>query len=137
MNIKKIIPSYFIGMGVYDVVLGLTFALFFRSIYQALQIELPNHPGYIFVPAWFLISGGIGEFLIARQPLRNVDLVIVRTFMKASFVAVVGYCYVRYGVPLVYVLISTVSLVSIAGNFVFLKWAKTAGAAGNETSQRL
>lgn len=137
MNIKKVIPSYFIGMGVYDVVLGLSFALFFRSIYQALHIELPNHPGYIFVPAWFLISGGIGEFLIARQPLRNVDLVIVRTLMKISFGGAVGYCYFRYGVPSIYVLISTISLAGIVGNLLFLKWAKTTGPAGEETSQRL
>lgn len=135
MNAKRLTRAFFHSMGVYDVVLGLIFALFFREIYQALQIELPNHSGYIFVPAWFLISGGIGEFFVARRPLRNVDLVIVRTLMKVSFVGAVAYCYVRYGIPMIYVLISMISSVGIAGNLVFLKWAKSAGPAADGTSK--
>ena len=86
MDKEKFFKTYFWLIGVYDVVLGLAFALFFRQIYNVLGITLPNHPGFIYVPAWFLASGGIGEFLIARNLYRNMDLVIVRLLMKLTFV---------------------------------------------------
>lgn len=114
----------FVFMGIYDVVLGLVFALFYRNIYQALNIEWPNHPGYIFVPALFLACGGIGEFLIARNPIRNKDLVVVRTLMKASFAGAVFYCSFLYGVPTLYLIIATLSLAGIATNLMFFRWAK-------------
>lgn len=123
-KVKMCKPCFF-TMGVYDVLLGLAFALFFRGIYRALGIELPNHPGYIFVPALFLVSGGVGEFLIARDPLKNTDLVIVRTLMKMSYATAVFYCHFRYGVPLIFTGIAVVSLVGVVGNLMFLKWAKS------------
>jgi hypothetical protein len=123
MNKEKLFPVYFRIIGVYDILLGILFVLFFRNIYQQLNITLPNHPGYIFVPALFLICGGIGEFLIARNPLRNTDLVIVRLLMKLSFAGAVFYCYFTYGVPVVFMIISIISIVGIIKNMLFLKWA--------------
>jgi hypothetical protein len=107
----------------YDVLLGGAFALFFRNIYAALDITIPNHPGYIFVPALFLVCGGIGEFLISRNPLRNTDLVIVRLLMKLSFAGTIFYCHFRYGVPIVFIIISVLSLLGVIKNLLFLKWA--------------
>lgn len=124
MEKEKMFKMSFVSMGIYDVLLGLVFAFFYRSIYQALNIEWPNHPGYILVPALFLVSGGIGEFLIARNPTRNFDLVIVRTLMKASFAGTVFYCSFRYGVPTLYMIIATLSLAGIATNLLFFRWAK-------------
>ena len=110
-------------MGVYDILLGGAFVLAFRSIYTALGITLPNHPGYIFIPALFLVCGGIGEFLIARNPLKNTDLVIVRLLMKLSFAVAVVYCHFTSGIPTVFMIISCLSILGIIKNLLFLKWA--------------
>jgi hypothetical protein len=132
MAIKCDFPLGFRIVGIYDILLGLGFMLFYKNIYEALDITLPNHPGYIFVPALFVMCGGMGEFLIARNPLRNVDLVVVRLLMKLSFAAAVLYCYLTSGVPAVFLVISCLSIISVVKNIAFLKWAKAqkASAAG-------
>ena len=116
-------PLGFRIIGVYDILLGLGFIFFYKSIYTALSITLPNHPGYIFVPALFIVCGGVGEFLIAKNPLRNVDLVIVRLLMKLSFAMAVLYCYFTMGIPTVFLVISILSVIGIVKNLAFLKWA--------------
>ena len=45
MDTERRFSIGFVVMGVYDVLLGGIFALFFRNIYAALDITLPNHPG--------------------------------------------------------------------------------------------
>jgi len=124
MNRNINFPLGFRLIGVYDILLGLSFILFYKSIYATLEIELPNHPGYIFVPALFIVCGGVGELLIANNPLRNVDLVVVRLLMKLSFLATVLYCYFTLGIPTIFLVISIFSIIGIVKNLAFLKWAK-------------
>ena len=125
MDKEKTFKIAFRLIGVYDVLLGMAFALFFRNIYTALGIALPNHPGYIYVPALFLVSGGIGEFLIAQHPLRNVDLAIVRLLMKLSFAGAIIYCYFKYGIPTIFLLISILSIAGIIKNLLFIRWVRS------------
>ena len=91
MKAKDFFKLFFIVVGVYDVLLGGSFALWYKDIFAYLNIALPNHPGYIFVPALFIVAGGIGEFLIAKNLLRNVDLAMMRLLMKLSFAIAVFY----------------------------------------------
>jgi hypothetical protein len=119
--------NYILGfriVGVYDVLLGLAFIFFYTDFYQALEITMPTHPAYVYVPALFVMCGGIGEFLIARNPLRNTDLVIVRLLMKLSFASVIFYYYFTSGIPTIFVLISIMSIIGIVKNLAFLNWAK-------------
>src|SRR3989338_2219692 len=119
MKPESFFKLFLLAIGAYDVFLGGVFTLFYKNIYGYLNITLPNHPGYIYVPALFLVSAGIGEFLIARNPLRNVDLAIVRLLMKLSFAGVVLYCYFKYGVPAIFSVISIVSIVGVVINVMF------------------
>lgn len=125
MSKIKVFQGYFWVVGIYDVILGGAFLLFYKSIYGALGITLANHPGYVYLPSLFLISGGIGEFLIAKNPLRNVDLVVVRLLMKLSFVLVVFYYQFKTGIPLVFTIIAGLSVIGILKNLAFLSWAKS------------
>lgn len=125
MEKKTFFKLFFLAIGVYDVLLGGVFALFYRNIFAYLNITLPNHPGYIYVPALFLVSAGIGEFLIARNLLRNIDLAIVRLLMKLSFAGAVFYCYFKYGVPTIFLLISIASIIGIIINILFIRWANS------------
>lgn len=123
MKVKDFFKLFFKVVGVYDVLLGGSFVLFYKNIYAYLNIALPNHPGYIFVPALFIIAGGIGEFLIARNLLRNVDLAIVRLLMKLSFALAVFYSYFKFGVPAIFMLISIASIIGVVVNVLFIRWA--------------
>ena len=123
MKSKAFFQLFFWVIGVYDVLLGGGFVFFYRNIYAYFQITLPNHPGYIYVPALFLVSAGIGEFLIARNLLRNVDLAVVRLLMKLSFASAVFYCYFKYGVPAIFLFISIASMIGVIINMIFLRWA--------------
>ncbi|MFH2137380.1 MAG: hypothetical protein ABII88_02585 [Candidatus Omnitrophota bacterium] len=125
MNKNINFPLAFRIVGVYDILLGLGFIFFYKSIYAACGITLPNHPGYVFVPALFIVCGGVGEFLIAKNPLRNIDLVVVRLLMKLSFATAVLYCYFTMGIPMVFLVISILSIIGVVKNLAFLNWAKT------------
>lgn len=125
MTAKGFFRLFFITIGVYDVLLGGSFALFYKEIYAYLSIALPNHPGYIFVPALFIVAGGAGEFLIARNLLRNVDLAMLRLLMKLSFVVAVFYSYFKFGIPAIFMLISIASIFGVIVNFLFIRWANT------------
>ncbi|MDP2924013.1 MAG: hypothetical protein Q8O30_09905 [Candidatus Omnitrophota bacterium] len=122
MKANGFFKLFFIVTGIYDVLLGGSFALFYKNIYASLNITLPNHPGYIFVPALFIVAGGIAEFLIARNLLRNVDLAIVRLLMKLSFALAVFYSYFKFGVPTIFMLISIASIVGVIVNILFIRW---------------
>lgn len=124
MKAKAFFKLFFLVIGGYDVLLGGVFVLFYRNIYAYLNVTLPNHPGYIYVPALFLISAGIGEFLIAKNLLRNIDLAIVRLLMKLSFALAIFYCYFKYGVPTIFLVISIASIVGVIINILFIRWVK-------------
>ena len=124
MKAKGFFRLFFLVIGVYDLLLGGSFTLFYKNIYLSLKMELPNHPGYIFVPALFIMAGGVGEFLIAGNLVRNIDLAIVRLLMKLSFALAVLYSYFKFGVPTVFVLISVASLIGVIVNVSFILWAK-------------
>jgi hypothetical protein len=123
MKARNFFKLFFIIVGVYDVLLGASFAIWYKNIYAYLKISLPNHPGYIFVPALFIVAGGIGEFLIAKNLLRNVDLAIMRMVMKLSFALAVFYSYFKFGVPAIFMLISVASIIGVVVNTIFIRWA--------------
>ena len=121
---KKFFRMYFLGMGLYDIVLGCGFVLFFEKIYTYFYITLPNHPGYIYVPGLFLVCAGIGEALIAKDLIKNVDLALVRLLMKLSFIGAVVYCNFSAGIPFIYIYISMASILGVVINTIFIGWAR-------------
>lgn len=120
---QKIFKAYFFILGFYDFLLGLAFLLFYPAIYGYFKITLPNHPGYIQVPALFLMSAAIGNFLIANNLLKNTDLVIVRILMKLSFAFVIFYSYFTTSIPKIYLPIASLSAIGVVICLIFLNWA--------------
>jgi len=123
MKAKGFFRAFFLAVGVYDLLLGGSFALWYKDIYAYCAITLPNHPGYIYVPALFIMAGGIGELLIARNLLRNADLAVVRLLMKLSFALAVFYSYFKFGIPSVFMLISLASIIGVIVNLYYIRWA--------------
>ena len=125
MNKEKLFKVTFFGLGIYDIFLGATFVLFYKSIYQFFQITPANHPGYVYLPALFIVAGGIGEMLIARNLVRNTDLAMMRLLMKLAYLGVVLYYFSKQAIPWVFVAIAAMSIVGILNNIFFLAWANS------------
>ncbi|HOW87349.1 MAG TPA: hypothetical protein PKV84_01660 [Candidatus Omnitrophota bacterium] len=126
MDKEKLYKVYFWVVGVYDILLGGAFLLFYKAIYGFFNITPANHPGYIYFPAAVIVAGGIGEFLIAKNPLCNTDLVIVRLLMKLSFAVIIFYYFFKQSVPIIFVIIACLSTISVVKSLFFLSWARSA-----------
>ncbi|MBD0329912.1 MAG: hypothetical protein ICV64_07405 [Thermoleophilia bacterium] len=81
----------FAAVGVYDLVLGLAFFLFYRSLFDLLDIELPANAAYLHLAAALIAVQGFSYLLVARRPVRNVDLVLVGVVYKAAYSALALY----------------------------------------------
>lgn len=123
MRTQGFFKLFFLAIGIYDLLLGGSFSMFYKDIYAYFQIALPNHPGYLYVPGLFIMAGGVGELLIARNLLRNVDLAVVRLLMKLSFALAIFYSYFKFGVPAIFVLIAMASIIGVIVNVFFIRWA--------------
>jgi hypothetical protein len=83
------IKAVFTVAAVYDFVLGAVFGLFYRPIYQYAGSVLPNHPGYVQLPALLIMTFGVGFWMVAANPERNAAIIPLGILMKASFCLVV------------------------------------------------
>ena len=73
----------------YDAILGAAFFLLYGPIFRMLGAELPNNTSYIHLSAGFVFVQGIGYWLVARDMLRNTDLVKVGVIYKVIYSGVV------------------------------------------------
>ena len=68
------------------------------------------------------------QVLIAKNPLRNVDLAMVRLLMKLSFALAVFYSYFKFRIPSIFMLISVASIIGVVVNTMFIRWVKAENA---------
>jgi len=85
--------------GLYDSLLGAAFLFFSDSLFDALKVTPPNHPGYIRFPALMLIIFAALFFQIAADPVRNRGLIWYGVALKASYSGVVFWYHTHGGVP--------------------------------------
>jgi hypothetical protein len=97
-KIKGISIFYYLSAA-YDGILGIAFLLFPISIYRWYGITPPNHFGYIHFPAALLIVFAIMFINIARQPLRNRNLIPYGILLKISYCTVVFGHWFTSGIP--------------------------------------
>lgn len=83
----------------YDGILGLAFLALPLSLYNWFATSPPNHLGYIHFPAALLIVFALMFINIARQPLRNRNLIPYGILLKISYCAVVFWHWFTAGVP--------------------------------------
>lgn len=89
---------YFIA-ALYDGVLGLAFLFFPTQVFARLELEAPNHLGYIHFPAALLLVFAILFVSIARNPVANHNLIPYGILLKISYCGVVLFHWVSSGVP--------------------------------------
>src|SRR3989338_10962109 len=89
MNIPKWIKPLFTVAGLYDSILGILFLITPVKLFNAANVVLPNHIGYVQFPAMLLVVFGIMFLNIARNPRANKNLILYGILLKFSYCAVV------------------------------------------------
>jgi|ERR1039458_2216694 hypothetical protein len=98
----KYYRSLFAISGVYDVLLGITFAFFPARAFAALDIseKLPAFGGYLALLGAFVLVIGIACFLVARGDLqRNADLILVGALYKLAYAATAFFYWSAGSLP--------------------------------------
>lgn len=94
-----LIPLLFGIAAVYDGLLGLAFLFATGTVYDYAGVTPPNHPGYVQFPAALLIVFALMFSAIARDPLRNLNLIPYGILLKAAFCGVVFFHWFTTGIP--------------------------------------
>ncbi len=130
--------TLFLVAALYDGVLGLAFFFFYRPLFDALGIPLPENASYIHLTAGFIFVQGVGYWLVYRNMLRNVDIVKIGVVYKAIYSGVALY-YLAAGELLdaIFAWFAAFDLVFLALFIAFLVWARSReGAAMPQRSPR-
>ncbi|MCX7017079.1 MAG: hypothetical protein NTW86_31710 [Candidatus Sumerlaeota bacterium] len=102
MRDRWIKPLFWVAAA-YDLVLGIVFLLFFKSFYAWLQIEPPNHDGYVQFAALLVAIFGVGFVFVALDPPRNRNIIIMGVLLKLSYAGVVLGHHFLGSIPIIWV----------------------------------
>lgn len=120
--------KFFLFAAIYDGLLGLAFFLFYPRIYAWFGITLPNHPGYVQLPALFIAIMGLADYYVYRNMMRNRDIVKIRILMKLAYSLSCFYHYFFGSLPTLWVNIAVFNFVFLVPYILFLR-ASAASAA--------
>ena len=81
---EKMIKVFYVVAGLYDGILGIAFLFSPAAIYAMYAVEPPNHMAYVQFPALLLIIFAAMFFRIARDPVKNRDLILYGCALKVS-----------------------------------------------------
>ncbi|MHC4415189.1 MAG: hypothetical protein ACYS0G_07895 [Planctomycetota bacterium] len=120
MTAKWIKPLFIIA-ALYDFILGLAALLFFKPIYNACNVTLPNHDGYVQWGAAVVVIFGVGFWLVAQAPARNRDIIIMGILFKIAYAATVLGHFFGGSIPAMWVPFAWVDLVFLVLFIVALR----------------
>jgi hypothetical protein len=89
----------FAAVGVYDFVLGFAFFWFYQPLFDALDVAEPETGAYVHLAAALIALQGVSYFLVARRPLRNIDLVVVGVLYKLAYTGLALYYWAIVEIP--------------------------------------
>jgi hypothetical protein len=109
------IKKLFLVAALYDIILGIVFAVLFKPVYAAFGAALPNNDGYIQLLALLIFTFGVGFYLIYRNPVQNRQFTILAIMMKLSFgVVVFGHLvFDAIPIPQIYIPLATIDLLFV------------------------
>ncbi len=82
---------FFLVAALYDAILGLVFFFFYDPLFHALGIKLPYNTSFIHITTAYIFVQGLSYWFVSRNPVRNVDIVIVGIVYKAIFSGLAFY----------------------------------------------
>jgi len=99
MKTNVFTPLIFYFSAFYDCILGIFFLIFPKTGFDFFNVTYPNHWGYIRFPAAVLIIFGIMFFQIARNPLRNRNMIPYGILLKVAYSFIIfAYWFIK-GLP--------------------------------------
>lgn len=81
----------FLVAGLFDLILGVVFFLFYRVIYELFSITLPDNIAYIHITAAFVIVQGLMYYLVSQNLEKNLDMVKAGIAYKSVYILLVLY----------------------------------------------
>jgi hypothetical protein len=87
----RFFKTFFLVAALYDLILGAVFFILYGTVYDLLDIALPNNTSYIHLSAGFVFVQGVGYWFVYRNMFRNIDLVRLGVIYKAVYSLVAGY----------------------------------------------
>ena len=99
MKRRRMIQGLFIVAAFYEVVLGAAFLFGWSALFRWFGVTPPNHPGYVQFPAALLIVFGLMFVAVAKNPIRNRNLIPYGVLLKASYSGLVLFYWLTTGVP--------------------------------------
>ncbi len=82
--------AFWVG-AIYDMVLGVAFFFFWEAIFNTLGVDPPEHTSYIHITAAYVFMQGLGYVYVARNMLRNLDIVRLGIIYKAIYIGMAVY----------------------------------------------
>lgn len=98
----KYYKGLFLLAAVYDLVLGIIFTFFPKSMFDLVGIpeKLPEFTGYISLIGAFLFVIGVAYYLIFRGDLqKNRDLILVGVLYKLAYFSITFYYFAIGDIP--------------------------------------
>ncbi|MEY2483749.1 MAG: hypothetical protein QOK24_2277 [Verrucomicrobiota bacterium] len=102
MNPPWIKPLFIIA-ALYDGILAIAFLFCASAIFQWYGVTPPNHLAYVKFPALLLLIFAAMFFRIARDPVRNRDLICYGIALKIAYCGTVFWYQMRHGVPAMWI----------------------------------
>lgn len=93
MDYKGTARIVFLISSIYDFVLGVIFFLFYKQIFNAFSIPIPQYTEYLQMSAAFVATLGIGYYFIYKNIETNADLWKLGIFYKLVYSLLVLYYY--------------------------------------------
>lgn len=113
----------FLIAAIYDFILGILFFFFYKSIFNFLNIQIPDYPQYLQMSAAFVIAMGIGYYFVYRNMYRNIDLVKLGIVYKFAYSATVIYFYFINLAPILFLWFAILDIIFIIFFTYFLIFA--------------
>jgi hypothetical protein len=82
---------FFLIAALFDGILGLLFLFFWGPIFDALGVTRPESSSYVTLAAAFIAVQGLGYFLVWRDMVRNVGIVVIGVAYKLAYVVLSAY----------------------------------------------
>jgi hypothetical protein len=127
MKSESMTRFLFLIAAAYDAILGLAFLFAPTKVFARLELEPPNHMGYIQFPAALLLVFAAMFIVIARKPVQNHNLIPFGILLKVSYCGVVLLHWLSAGVPFIWKPFFVADLVFIA--LFSLAWKSLAKVA--------
>jgi hypothetical protein len=124
MKLPKWVKSLFIIAGLYDGILGIVFIFMPLQFFNLAHVVPPNHIGYVQFPAMLLIAFAIMFFSIAKDPIKNGNLILYGILLKISYCSVVFAHSMINNIPSIWVLFGYFDLAFLIAFFMAAKAIK-------------